>query len=1032
LYGKQDTRVLLSLESLVKLYKKTNNNEALEALLNNIVSINESSYGQDHPDTATSLNNLALLYYNTDRYLEAEPLYKRVLAIREKALGPENPDTATSHSNLALLYEITSRYSEAEPLFKRALAIREKALGPEHPDTGISLNNLAGLYQTTGRYAEAEPLYKRALIIFEKVPGPEHSDTASILDSLAGLYSTTGRYAEAEPLFKRALAIREKALGPEHPDTGISLNNLALHYYETGRYAEAEPLYKRALIIFEKVPGPEHSDTASILDNLARLYKTNGRYAEAEPLFKRALAIREKALGPEHPDTGISLNNLAGQFQTTGRYAEAEPLYKRALALYEKILPEHHDTGSILNNLAKLYMATDRYTKAEPLYLKALSIYEKALGPDHPEMARSFNNLAEMYFFAGRFSEAEPLNKRALAIREKALGPEHPVTSISINNLACLYYTTGNYAESEPLYQLAIRITSNFDIPSSAATSLNNYSYLLSSQSNPLAAIFFAKQAVNISQSLRQNVFMIGRDELNSFDKTLEDRYQRLAELLIEQGRFAEAQQVLAMLKEDEYFGFIRRDSSAANKLTTRASYIATEEPWLREYEAISSSNAKLGKEIGELKNKAKYYPLTETEKSRLDVLMKEDVKATAVFNDFLARLIKGMKEEARTDPDRLEDIGAKGLKTLTTLKSTLKSLGEGSVLLHYLITADKVHILLTTPDIQLARHSIIKAADLNKKIFALRDAVSNPKLDPRPQAKELYDILLAPVMKDLEASQAKTLMLSLDGALRYLPFGVLHNGTTYVAENYRTVMYAEAARDKVVLPAKAQWKVAALGVSDKVHADFSALPNVPGELNGIVKSNAGGVIPGEIRLNKNFTEASMNETSLRNPVVHIASHFKFAPGTDRDSFLLLGDGSTMSLDKLRNGSFFQESELLTLSACETAMGTTGKGIEIEGFGAIAMNQGAKSVIATLWPVSDNSTAMLMKEFYRLKEEKKLPKVEALRQAQLALLNGTIQATTKESSPERGSDRKRYSADTSKPYSHPYYWAPFILMGNWK
>ena len=207
----------------------------------------------------------------------------------------------------------------------------------------------------------------------------------------------------------------------------------------------------------------------------------------------------------------------------------------------------------------------------------------------------------------------------------------------------------------------------------------------------------------------------------------------------------------------------------------------------------------------------------------------------------------------------------------------------------------------------------------------------------------------------------------------------------------------------------------------------------MPAELNAIVKNSTGGIIPGEIRLNKYFTENAMTDSSHRNPVVHIASHFRFVPGSYSDSFLLLGDGSTLSLDRLRGSRFFQETELLTLSACETAMGSTGKGVEIEGFGAIAMNQGAKSVIATLWPVSDKSTARLMKEFYRLREEKNMTKAEALRQAQLTLLQGEVGEENKEPADEaRGSERTRFVKDAQRPYSHPYYWAPFILMGNWK
>ncbi len=125
----------------------------------------------------------------------------------------------------------------------------------------------------------------------------------------------------------------------------------------------------------------------------------------------------------------------------------------------------------------------------------------------------------------------------------------------------------------------------------------------------------------------------------------------------------------------------------------------------------------------------------------------------------------------------------------------------------------------------------------------------------------------------------------------------------------------------------------------------------------------------------------------------------------------------------------------MTLSACETAMGTNGKGTEIEGFGALAMNQGAKAVIATLWPVADESTSLLMQQFYKLHEEKKLPKVEALRQAQLALLTGSIKEQQLGDADRGGKDGarpKRFRADPEKPFAHPYFWAPFIMMGNWR
>src|SRR5580700_5086954 len=125
-------------------------------------------------------------------------------------------------------------------------------------------------------------------------------------------------------------------------------------------------------------------------------------------------------------------------------------------------------------------------------------------------------------------------------------------------------------------------------------------------------------------------------------------------------------------------------------------------------------------------------------------------------------------------------------------------------------------------------------------------------------------------------------------------------------------------------------------------------------------------------------------------PVVHIASHFRFQPGNDTQSYLLLGDGGHLSLAELKNSAnLFGGVQLLTLSACNTGMGD---GAEVEGFGALAQRQGAKAVVASLWPVADESTSRLMQEFYRIRESSAgMTKLEALREAQLRLLRGEVQ-----------------------------------------
>jgi CHAT domain-containing protein len=131
----------------------------------------------------------------------------------------------------------------------------------------------------------------------------------------------------------------------------------------------------------------------------------------------------------------------------------------------------------------------------------------------------------------------------------------------------------------------------------------------------------------------------------------------------------------------------------------------------------------------------------------------------------------------------------------------------------------------------------------------------------------------------------------------------------------------------------------------------------------------------------------------------------------------------------------------LTLSACETALGDDSvahHGVEVEGLGAIAQQAGAKAVLATLWPVADSSTALLMRALYLAHKVDHVDKADALRQAQLALLRGTAHADgsskgarglTRAESPQAAGN---FHVDPAAPFAHPFFWAPFILMGNWQ
>ena len=357
----------------------------------------------------------------------------------------------------------------------------------------------------------------------------------------------------------------------------------------------------------------------------------------------------------------------------------------------------------------------------------------------------------------------------------------------------------------------------------------------------------------------------------------------------------------------------------------------------------------------------------------------------------------KSLVEETKADSARYQN-------------SLIRGLGEDVALLRFYITEDKVGMLFSAGGAQIARESKISARDLGKKVMDLRSRLRDPKSNTAPLAQELYEVLLKPVEGDLQQAKIKTLMVSPDGVLRYLPFSALHDGQRYALERWNLPVFTSVVRDRLLDSVTPHWKAAGFGVTRRWE-DFPPLPAVQNEINAIIRgSDTQGVIPGEAYIDDSFTASRLKEVSQRNvPLLHIASHFRFSPGTEINSFLLLGDGSRLTLGDIRTGGYrFNNVDMLTLSACDTALGggRDAQGREIEGFGVIAQQQGAKAVLATLWQVADESTAALMGDIYR-RRETGLTKIEALRQSQLAL-------------------------QKQPKYSHPYYWAPFVLMGNWK
>lgn len=1055
-------------QKATELYQAGKYAEAIP-LEHRLLAIAEKTVGPDHPGVATVLNQLALLYESMGDYAKAEPLYRRALAIDEKALGPDDPKVAAVLNNWAVLYQTMGDLTKAEPLFRRALGIKEKELGPDHPDVAPMLGNLAVLYRAMGAYAKAEPLSLRALAISEKALGPVHPQVATSLNNLAELYRNMGAYARAHPLYRRSLAIMEKALGPNHPSVATSINNLGLLYQAMGVYAKAELLFLRALVIMEKAVGPEHPSVAMPLNNLALLYQAMGNYAKAEPLLQRSLAIREKALGSDHPDVAASLNNLAEMYRAIGDYARAVRLHQRSLGIKEKALgPEHLDVALSLNNLALLYQAIGAYAMAETLYQRSLPIMEKALGPDHPNLATAFNNMAELYHSIGVYATAEWLHQRSLAIREKALGPHHPDVAMSLNNLAWLYQTMGTHTKAEPLYERSLAIqekTLGPDHPD-VAVSLYNLAALEAAQQHHQSAIGFFKRGLAIQDRQIRDIFAFTTEEQKlTFMQSLSRASHGFLSLIYQHfgaDRVVVREGLELVLRRKGIV--LDAQSRAREALQGRLSEAAR-----TEWDRLSEFRGELSQVLlnkPKTMTPAEYQETVASLRQQIEQSEQWLAKESALVAKELQQRTTTVAAISKRLPKNSLLVEFVNVEDFDFSKD--KSAGSSRYLAFILSASGDVSLIdlgdaiVLESQVRRALQDIkVSMESRNLKVLKKTDRASSTQRGVS-SLNDLYRRLWAPLRKAL--GRADQVVVSPDGLLNLVPFAALidDQGRALV-ESYRLV-YVSSGRELVgpeESPVKPESDLLLVanpafdGVVEKTTGQaslrsrdfqgaFSPLPGTEREAKEIPPLVRGRGGQHRVLVGTDATEHVVKTT--RSPhVLHLATHGFFlqdeemgvsagtrdlkvvksetqAPpkkyenplvrsglafaGANRASGITEGDDGILTALEITGMDLFG-TELVVLSACATGVGEIKTGEGVFGLRRAFALAGAKNLLMSLWPVSDEITANQMNAFYRNLQT--LPPADALRQAQLD--------TIKELKAEFGT-------------ASPALWAPFILQGS--
>ena len=836
-------------------------------------------------------------------------------------------------------------------------------------------------------------------------------------------------------------------------------NGLGIAWLDLNQYDKAKDYFEKALAIKREIG--DRRGIERVLTNLGSVYWRLSKFEKARDSYVEALEIAKEI--KERADEGSLLHSLGGFYQDLVQNERARDYYEQAVAIFRET-NDRHAEGVTLNNLGNVYRDLGQPEKAREALERTLAIVRDE--KDRKNEGRALHNLANVYRDIGQSEKARDLYEQALVIRRelKDLRGE----GYTLHNLGLIYIRWEQFEKARDYFEQALVVATEAKDSDVESYPLMHLMILSDWLNKPQAAIFYGKRVINIFQTIRGNIKNLDKETQDGFLKSKIYYYRYLANLLIEQGRLQDAQDVLDLLKEEEYRQVGAR-RGGGNPDTVP--YGRAESDVIAKIEALAALTRRQRELQTLLRERGS---ISAAEQRELDQVLTDIEVANRAFRESLEALKKpeygvGPKvDEIKSERNLQRALGQwnrdpnSGVVAIYTVIGTEEGSDKDAAGMPAREqTRSKFGwAILVTPEGHKAYPIDVK--DLEYKVFVLRAALSSEKYDPQLPASKLYDAIFRQTSEKqkttLEADLAetlgkykdKTIMWSLDGVLRYVPMAALHDGDGYLVEKYRHIVFTKQSLLLLNEPDSEKWQALGLGLSDK-REGFEPLPGAEKELRDIVRQpqSSTGIFDGTIKLNGDFKK----DETLRlwregkYPLIHIASHYSFNALEQADSFLLVGDGKLTFADLQDKENLFGAVDLLTLSACDTGMSANGR--ESESFAHLAQSLGAKSVIASLWKVADAGTPELMIHFYKLRAANPhMPKGEAFRQAQLALLGADVRKETDPQSKESqrpaptraeivnaGGVRVAlplFVKDEKRPFAHPYFWSAFVLIGNWR
>ncbi|MEG4582188.1 CHAT domain-containing protein [Microcoleus sp. MON1_C5] len=829
----------------------------------------------------------------------------------------------------------------------------------------IALNEIGFNYYRISQPQEALKYYNQALAISREVS--DRAGEATILNNIGTVYNSISKAQEALKYSNQALPIMREV--KDRAGEATTLNNIGGVYDNISQPQEALKYYNQALPIMREVS--DRAGEATTLNNIGAVYDNISQSQEALKYYNKALAINREV--SDRAGEATTLNNIGLVYHNISHPQEALKYYNQALPIMREVKKRSGEANT-LNNIGAVYYSISQLQEALKYYNQALPI-KREVG-DRSGEAATLGNIGLVYNNISQPQEALRYFNQALPILREVKYRAGEATTL--NNIGLVYDSISQPPEALKYYKQALLISREVKDRAVEATTLSNIGLMYQDTKQPTQAIANLQQSVQITLEMRSG---LQRENRQKFLEANRGTAIALTSLLIDQNQPDRAFQWVNIATTADLADYTRLiDAKVANPQTQKAI-----DEWNQKNQQLQYLRRQLEDKFSE--NLSRQMRELETEVNREAEKIRSQFPEVAELFETTPKDIAQLKASIAPDTVVIQPV------LLTNVKNVPNTIAL-FVLTKDSLSVKKIPIdpaefdkLLTEHDKQLHLGCDDKGCDRNQN-YAVTGG-------------QLYDILIRPVEDKIKAFSPKQLSIIATGKLRYIPFETLYDDQAgqkgeFLIEKY-PVNYLTRISTRSIPDSTLQGGLLALG---------NPIPRLPQNLPGTEEEvrNIAQLFPGSSAYIGNAATLDQFKTQApRFPFLHLATHGCFQQGGCQklgleENTLLFADSQFNIRDAALLG--LQNTRLLTLSACQTAMQANSNGEEISGVAYVFERAGAQAVMASLWSVDDSATKDLMVQFYQ-NINQGMSKNEALRQAKLSQIQ-----------------------------RHPFYWSPFILIGD--